>query len=194
MLVRGGGHIEGHPARPTVVAPPNAAASHEAGPPTPVRDGGHTEGRPARPTVAAPATASAAAAAFGGVLYPPAERSQIRDSWRHLMRWSRRWRTCDDSACVLDNLEKVCVGLANLLAIVRSSDGATVRSGSAVCTRTAWSRKDGVDLACGQLLSVDLCAVRTAWAVCFSSHPSEYALSMKSFAEHCFHCGCTKPY
>jgi len=66
----------------------------------------HREGRPARPTIAPPAAAASAAAAFGGVLYPPAERSQIRDSWRHLMRWSRRWRTCDDAACVLDNLEK----------------------------------------------------------------------------------------
>ena len=90
----------------------------EAGPPTPVRGGGYVEGRPARPRVAAPATASAAAAAFGGVLYPPAERSQIRDSWRHLMRWSRRWRTCDDSACVLDSLEKA-------------------RAGSGLCTRAA---------------------------------------------------------
>ena len=81
----------------------------EAAPLTPVRGAGHTEGRPARPTVAA------AASAFGGVLYPPAERSQIRDSWRHLMRWSRRWRTCDDSACVLDNLEKVRIECFSVL-------------------------------------------------------------------------------
>lgn len=112
--MRGGGHAEGRPARPAVAAPPDAAAAHEAGPLTPMRGGGHIEGRPARPTVAAPATAAAAAAAFGGVLYPPAERSQIRDSWRHLMRWSRRWRTCDDAACVLDNLEKVRAGLVPL--------------------------------------------------------------------------------
>ena len=91
-----------------------SARSHEdVGESMPARGGRaglHGEGRPARPKIAAPASAAAAAAAaFGGVLYPPAERSQIRDSWRHLMRWSRRWRTCDDSSCVLDSLEKVRV-------------------------------------------------------------------------------------
>ena len=111
--MRGGGHAEGRPARPTVAAPAEAPSARGAGPPTPIQGGGYAEGRPARQTVAAPATASAAAVAFGGVLYPPAERSQIRDSWRHLMRWSRRWRTGDDSACVLDNLEKVRTGLVS---------------------------------------------------------------------------------
>ena len=109
----------------------------------PVRGARHTEGRPARPTVAAPATASAAAAAaFGGVLYPPAERSQIRDSWRHLMRWSRRWRTCDDSACVLDNLEKVRAGFVICLHLSESAQCmGDVHGAVVLCTRAAWQKK-----------------------------------------------------
>jgi hypothetical protein len=42
------------------------------------------------------------------LLYPPAERSKIRNSWRHLMRWSRAWRTDkDNDGSVLDCVEKV---------------------------------------------------------------------------------------
>lgn len=61
-------------------------------------------------TYAASTSGSAAtmAAAGSGLLYPPAERSKIRDSWRHLMRWSRAWRTDkDNGGSVLDCVDKV---------------------------------------------------------------------------------------
>ena len=41
------------------------------------------------------------------VLYPPYERSQIRESWKHLMRWSRAWRTGENGCDVLGQIEKV---------------------------------------------------------------------------------------
>ncbi|KAF8065430.1 GLY1 [Scenedesmus sp. PABB004] len=60
--------------------------------------------RPASPTAAVAASAASAAAAGAGgaggeaaaagarALYPPAERSQIQESWDTLMRWSRTFR------------------------------------------------------------------------------------------------------
>lgn len=65
-----------------------------------------------RASASAASTSSSASPAFtangAGLLYPPAERSQIRDSWRHLMRWSRAWRTAgDNGANVISRVEKV---------------------------------------------------------------------------------------
>lgn len=48
---------------------------------------------PMPPDPAAASTAAAGAAtADAGLLYPPLERTQIRNSWNSLMRWSRYFR------------------------------------------------------------------------------------------------------
>lgn len=68
-----------------------------------------------RSSATAASTSSSGSSAFAanssGVLYPPSERGHIRDSWKHLMRWSRAWRTAgENGTSVMGRLEKVCVG------------------------------------------------------------------------------------
>lgn len=63
-----------------------------------------------RATNAAASTSSSLDAAFasnGGILFHPTEQSQIKESWKHLMRWSRAWRTVEDSTGMLKDVEKV---------------------------------------------------------------------------------------
>ena len=50
---------------------------------------------------------SAAFAANGGILFHPTEQNQIKESWKHLMRWSRKWRTVEDGTGVLGDIDKV---------------------------------------------------------------------------------------
>ena len=69
--------------------------------------------------VASAVAAAAAAAAAGGVaadaspgslLYPPDERSNIRDSWDSIMRWSRKtWRDGEKGATALERCDKIAV-------------------------------------------------------------------------------------
>lgn len=54
---------------------------------------------------------SAAFAANGGILFHPTEQNQIKESWKHLMRWSRKWRTVEDGTGVLGDIDKVGGGL-----------------------------------------------------------------------------------
>ena len=63
-----------------------------------------------RATSAAASTSGSLNAAFasnGGILFHPTEQSQIKESWKHLMRWSRAWRTVEDGTGVLKDIEKV---------------------------------------------------------------------------------------
>ena len=63
-----------------------------------------------RATSAAASTSGSSNAAFatnGGILFHPTEQSQIKESWKHLMRWSRAWRTVEDGTGVLKDIEKV---------------------------------------------------------------------------------------
>ena len=63
-----------------------------------------------RATSAAASTSGSSSAAFatnGGILFHPTEQSQIKESWKHLMRWSRAWRTVEDGTGVLKDIEKV---------------------------------------------------------------------------------------
>ena len=52
-------------------------------------------------------SSSAAFASNGGILFHPTEQSQIKESWKHLMRWSRAWRTVEDGTGVLKDVGKV---------------------------------------------------------------------------------------
>lgn len=46
----------------------------------------------------------------GGLLYPPAERSQIKESWDSIMRWSRKtWRDGDKQAAAAAACDKIVV-------------------------------------------------------------------------------------
>jgi glycerol-3-phosphate dehydrogenase (NAD+) len=68
-----------------------------------------------RASASAASSSSSSTSAFpangSGLLYPPSERGHIRDSWRHLMRWSRAWRTAEDNgASLIGRLEKVLSG------------------------------------------------------------------------------------
>lgn len=61
-------------------------------------------------TNAAASTSGSLNAAFasnGGILFHPTEQSQIKESWKHLMRWSRAWRTVEDGTGILKDIEKV---------------------------------------------------------------------------------------
>jgi hypothetical protein len=63
-----------------------------------------------RATNAAASTSGSHNAAFasnGGTLFHPSEQSQIKESWKHLMRWSRAWRTVEDGTGILKDIEKV---------------------------------------------------------------------------------------
>ncbi|KAL4423723.1 hypothetical protein ABPG75_001024 [Micractinium tetrahymenae] len=53
------------------------------------------------------AAAGACATADAGLLYPPSERTQIRNSWNSLMRWARYFRSREESDALL--VEKVVV-------------------------------------------------------------------------------------
>ena len=46
-----------------------------------------------------------------GILFHPTEQNQIKESWKHLMRWSRKWRTVEDGTGVLGDIDKVGGGL-----------------------------------------------------------------------------------
>ncbi|BDA41583.1 Glycerol-3-phosphate dehydrogenase [NAD(P)+] [Coccomyxa sp. Obi] len=71
----------------------------------------HAERRASATAASTSSNAPSAFAANGtGVLYPPSERGHIRDSWKHLMRWSRAWRTAgENGTSVMGRLEKVVV-------------------------------------------------------------------------------------
>lgn len=63
-----------------------------------------------RATNAAASTSGSLSAAFatnGGILFHPTEQNQIKESWKHLMRWSRKWRTVEDGSGVLGDIDKV---------------------------------------------------------------------------------------
>ena len=62
---------------------------------------------------------SAAFAANGGILFHPTEQNQIKESWKHLMRWSRKWRTVEDGTGVLGDIDKVGVCTFALLELQR---------------------------------------------------------------------------
>ena len=71
----------------------------------------HAERRASGTAASTSSSVSSAFVANGSsVLYPPSERGHIRDSWKHLMRWSRAWRTAgENGTSVMGRLEKVCV-------------------------------------------------------------------------------------
>ncbi|PSC70634.1 glycerol-3-phosphate dehydrogenase [Micractinium conductrix] len=65
---------------------------------------------PPRPAQAAlDAAVVSAATADAGLLYPPEERKEIRSSWNSLMRWSRYFRSKEESITERFKLEKVVV-------------------------------------------------------------------------------------
>ena len=97
-----------------------------------------------RRTSAAAASSSSSATAghavHPDVLYPPYERSQIRESWKHLMRWSRAWRTGENGCNVLERVEKVPTQHHLPASKVDDDQGHNVR-GAQLCTdRGIWRR------------------------------------------------------
>ena len=71
-----------------------------------------------RATNAAASTSGSLNAAFasnGGILFHPTEQSQIKESWKHLMRWSRAWRTVEDGTGILEDIDKVSGQAASCL-------------------------------------------------------------------------------
>ncbi len=59
---------------------------------------------------AASSTISTAYASQAGMVYSPAQRSQIRESWSSLMRWSRVLRgRIENGTCPLERIDKVVV-------------------------------------------------------------------------------------
>ena len=71
-------------------------------------EGSNAERRSSAVSASPSTSVPAPLAVHGGVLYPPYERSQIHESWKHLMRWSRAWRTGDNGNHILERVEKVC--------------------------------------------------------------------------------------
>lgn len=67
----------------------------------------YAERRTSAAAASSSSSATAGHAVHPDVLYPPYERSQIRESWKHLMRWSRAWRTGENGCDVLGRIEKV---------------------------------------------------------------------------------------
>lgn len=95
----------------------------------------------------AAATAAAGSAAPARTLYPPAERSQIRDSWRQLMRWSKVFSKRQNETSRLEATNKVVVfgggsfGTAMGVLLARKKENMQVSAGAMRmgCASPPWS-------------------------------------------------------
>lgn len=107
--------LDNHPPKAGVLPPAAAALAEVDASNKPASSSSDAAGAAAVASAVAAAAAAAADAAAppaspGSLLYPPDERSNIRDSWDSIMRWSRKtWRDGEKGATALERCDKIAV-------------------------------------------------------------------------------------
>ena len=114
-------------------------------------------------------------AAHGGVLYPPYERSQIRESWKHLMRWSRAWRTGDNGNHFLEKVEKVISGwdaqvAIEFMTLLHDQRGPQAVVCPAGCSVWRGLLRDGNGMRVGTAKATSDCDTAVTRPICLQRH------------------------